>query len=169
MISLCALLDVFWDLKGSCHAKLTSVTPDCCLGWGTHLPLCFKPDPDSGNWQVSRNVPENISPPGPIMGPCAGRQVFLVERGNCCPVHLSLCRHCCHWGGTSANVPLNQHECFCQKIDFVKHDQQSIDSIPLATNSTARWASLSSPEFVRVSSHDKFIELWCWASILICR
>ena len=82
MISQCALLDVFWCLKWSCHAKLTSVTPDCCLGWGTHLPLCFKPDPDSGNWQVSRNVPENISPPGPIMGPCAGRQVFLVERGN---------------------------------------------------------------------------------------
>ena len=83
MISQCALLDVFWGLKWSCHAKLTSVTSDFCLGWGTHSPLCCsKPGPDSGNWKLSRNVPENISPPGPIMGPCAGRQVFLVERGN---------------------------------------------------------------------------------------
>ena len=31
--------------------------------------------------ELSWNVPENISL-GPIMGPCARRQVFLVELGN---------------------------------------------------------------------------------------
>ena len=140
--------------------------------------LTAPPGPDSANWTLLERAGKYITAARPHNGALGLSWTTGVFGGTRklrpLPFHLSLCRHCCHWGGTSANVPLKQHELNAFVVrKFTLWKTINSQDISVVNNYTDyRWALSSNQcnewkiiEFSFICSSmrsdDDFIELWC--------